>query len=155
MSFLKWKVIFHDLYFFLVQTLHTFNKSSTSKWKFSVFPLLGLKFTKFLIPFFKQKISFFSVMRDNSYVLFQLKLYMLLAKVAQVLDLPLLALNLANSSCHFWNQEPVFLQTLHHIRHNSSVLFHLNLYALDKRSPSKCKFPDFWLLARLKIKQIS
>ena len=22
--------------------------------------------------------------------------------------------NLPNSSCHFWNQEPVFLQTLHH-----------------------------------------
>ena len=66
--------------FFLAQTLHTFNKCSTSKWKFSDFPLLGLKFTKFLMPFFKQKISFFSVMRDNSYVLFQLKLYMLLAK---------------------------------------------------------------------------
>ena len=41
------------------------------------FPLLALKFSKFLTPFFKQKLSFsskfgslFSVMRDNSPVLF-------------------------------------------------------------------------------------
>ena len=42
---------------FFAQTLHTFYKSSPSKSKFSDFLLLGLKFTKFLIPFFKQKIS--------------------------------------------------------------------------------------------------
>ena len=34
--------------------------------------------------------------------------------------------NLPNSSCHFWNQESVFLQTLHH----SSVLSHLKIYML-------------------------
>ena len=74
--------------YFLAKTLHTFYKSSLSKCKFSDFQLLGLKFTKFLMPFFKQKLSFsskcgslFSVKRDNS-VLFQLKLYMLLPKVA-------------------------------------------------------------------------
>ena len=74
---------------FFAQTLHTFYKSSPSKCKFSDFPLLGLKFTKFLMSFFKQKVSFsskfgsfFSVMRDNSSVLFRLKLYVLLAKVA-------------------------------------------------------------------------
>ena len=62
---------------FLAQTLHTFYKSSPSKCKFSDFPLLRLKFTKFLMSFFKQKVSFsskfgsfFSVMRDNSSVLF-------------------------------------------------------------------------------------
>ena len=38
------------------------------------------------------------------------------------------------------------------MRHNSSVLFHLKsissktLYALDKISPPRCKFSDFWLL---------
>ena len=76
------------LYFFLAQTLHNFYKSSPSKCKFLDFLLLGLKFTKFLMSFFKQKVSFssmfgslFSVMRDNSSVLFQLKLYMLLTKV--------------------------------------------------------------------------
>ena len=54
--------------------------------KFSDFPLLTLKFTKFLLSFFKQKVSFsskyeslFSVMSDT--VLFYLKLYILLIKV--------------------------------------------------------------------------
>ena len=62
---------------FLAETLHTFYKSSPSKCKFSAFPLLGLKFTKFLMSFFKQKDSFslkfgsfFSVMRNNSSVPF-------------------------------------------------------------------------------------
>ena len=72
-------IIFHDTtpLYFLAQTLHTFYKSSPSKFKFSDFPLLGLKFTKFHMSFFKQKVSFssksgsfFSVMRDNSSVLF-------------------------------------------------------------------------------------
>ena len=58
---------------FLAQTLHTFYKSSPSKFKFRDFPLLRLKFTNFLISFFKQKVSFslkfwsfYSVMRDYS-----------------------------------------------------------------------------------------
>ena len=38
---------------FLAQTLHTFCKSRPSKCKFSDFPLLRWKFTKFLISFFK------------------------------------------------------------------------------------------------------
>ena len=74
---------------FFAQTLHTIYKSSPSKCKLSDFPLLSLKFTKFLMSFFKQKVSFswkfgsdFSVMRDNSSVLFWLKLYMPLRKVA-------------------------------------------------------------------------
>ena len=73
---------------FFAQTLHTFYKSSASRCKFSDFPLLRLKFIKFLMSLFKQKFSFsskcrsfFSVMRDSSSVLFQLKLYMLLTKV--------------------------------------------------------------------------
>ena len=74
---------------FLAQTLHTFYNSSPSKWKLSDFPLVRLKFTKFLIPFLSQKVSFspkfwsfFSVMRDHSSLPFRLKLYMLLTKVA-------------------------------------------------------------------------
>ena len=62
---------------FLAQTLHTFYKSCPSKCKFSDFPLLESKFTNFLMSFFKQQVSFsskfvsfFSVMRDNSSVLF-------------------------------------------------------------------------------------
>ena len=75
--------------FFSVQSLHSFYKSSPSKCKFSYFLLLALKFTKFVISFLKQKVrfslkfgSFFSVMGDNSSVLFWLKLYMILSKVA-------------------------------------------------------------------------
>ena len=53
--------------------------------------------------------SFFSVIRDNFSVLFQLKLYMLLTKVTHQSP------NFQTcqcSPCHFWNQESVFLQTL-------------------------------------------
>ena len=79
------------LYMFLAQTLNTFYKSSI---KVKILRLsTALNFTKFLMSFFKQskfsKVSFsskfrsfFSVMRDNYSVLFRLKLYMLLAKVA-------------------------------------------------------------------------
>ena len=38
---------------FLTQTLHTFHKHSSSKYKFSDFPLLWLKFSKFLMSYFK------------------------------------------------------------------------------------------------------
>ena len=56
-----WKKSFFTtqlLCIFLTQTLHTFYKSSTSKCKFSDFPLLALKITKFLMSFFKQKTIF-------------------------------------------------------------------------------------------------
>ena len=43
---------------FLTQRLHTFYKRNPSKCKVLDFPLLGLKFTKFLVSFFKQKVSF-------------------------------------------------------------------------------------------------
>ena len=73
----KWFFTTQLLCIFLAQTLPTFYKSSPSKCKFSNFPLLALKFTKFLMPFFNQKVSFsskfgsfFSVIRDNSSVLF-------------------------------------------------------------------------------------
>ena len=62
---------------FLDQTLHILDERSLSKYKFSDFPLLLLKFTKFLMLTFKQEVSFsskfgslFSVMRDNSSVVF-------------------------------------------------------------------------------------
>ena len=77
------------VYIILAQTLHTFEKNIPSKCKFSDFSLLKLKFIKFLMSFFKQKVSFslnfgslFSVMRDNFSVLFQLKLYMIWTKGA-------------------------------------------------------------------------
>ena len=67
----------HFLCISLAQTLHTFYKSSPSTYKFSDFPLLGSKFTKFLMSFFKQNVSFslkfgsfFSVMKGNFSILF-------------------------------------------------------------------------------------
>ena len=91
-------VIFETIYksFFTTQILciiqlkhYTFYKSSPSKCKFSDFPPARVKDHQ--IPhvifqtkrqfFFKVQI-FFQCHRDNSSVLFQLKLYMLLTKVA-------------------------------------------------------------------------
>ena len=60
-----------------LQTLYTFDKNIPSKCKFSDIPPLELKFIKFLMSFFKQKVSFsskfgslFSVMRGNYSALF-------------------------------------------------------------------------------------
>ena len=89
--------------FFLAQTLHTFYKSSPSKCKFSDFPLLGLKFTNFLMSFFKQKVSFsskfgsfFSVMRGNSSIHFLVETLYDIEKSStskcKLSDLPLLVL---------------------------------------------------------------
>ena len=63
---------------FLAQSLHIFYNSSPEKCKYLDFPLLTLKFTKFLMSFFKQKVNFFfskfpyilGVIGDNSTVLF-------------------------------------------------------------------------------------
>ena len=74
---------------FQLKHFHNFDKNISPKCKFSDFSLLELKSIKFLMPFFKQKVIFclnfrslFSVMRDNSSVLFQLKLYMISTKGA-------------------------------------------------------------------------
>ena len=90
-SFLNHKSFFTTqlLCIFFAQTLHTFDKSSPSKCKFSDLSLVVLKFTKFLLSFFKQKVnfsskfgSFFSVIKHNSSVLFWLKHNILSKKVA-------------------------------------------------------------------------
>ena len=61
----------------LVQIFYTFDENISSKFTFSDFSLLKLKYIKFLMSFFKQKVSFsskfgslFSVMKDNSAALF-------------------------------------------------------------------------------------
>ena len=46
------------VYIILAQTLHTFDKNIPSKCKFSDFSLIRLKFIKFSMSFFKQKVSF-------------------------------------------------------------------------------------------------
>ena len=62
--------------------------------------------------------SFSSVMRDNCSVLFWLKLY-----IDKSSTIAKFLMFLPNSSCHFWNQDSVFLQTLHH----SSVSWDITL----------------------------
>ena len=75
------------VYIILAQTLHTFDKNIPKKCKFSDCSLIKLKFIKYLLSCFKQKVSFslnfgwlFSVMRDNSSVLLLLKLYVIWTK---------------------------------------------------------------------------
>ena len=82
MSFFKQKVSFSSKFcvmrdncslFFIAETLSAINKRNTSKCTFLDFCLLTWKLTKFLMSFFKQKVSYFSkfcIMRDNSSVLF-------------------------------------------------------------------------------------
>ena len=77
---LAWKLtkfLTQLLCIFLAQTLHTFDKSSPSKCKFSDFRLLPWKLTNFLTLFFRPPVSFslniattFSVMTHNSFVIF-------------------------------------------------------------------------------------
>ena len=121
----------HLLCIFLAQTLHTFYKGNPSKFKFLDFPLLKLKFTKFLMSFFKVW-TFFSVIRDNS-VLFRLKLYML--------DLPLLALKFTKFLMSFSETRVSFSSDLASLfsvmRYNSSVLFHLNILMLWTNGPNQ------------------
>ena len=137
---------------FLAQTLHIFHKSTTSKWKFSDFSLLRLKFTKFLMLFFKWKVSFsskfgsfFSVMGDHSSVLYRLKLYMLLAKVAhkcanfQTYHCPHLKVieflkSFLEPRFRFSSN---FVSLFSVIRRNSSVLFHLNICILWKNGSNQ------------------
>ena len=82
------------------------------------FPLPELKFTKFLMSFFKQKVSFsskcgslFSVMRDNSSVLFHLQLYMLSTKGThqeQIFRLSTAHIKINQIPCHFSSHKSVF-----------------------------------------------
>ena len=87
---------------FSAEPLYAIDKSSTSKCKFSDFPLLRLKFTKFFMSFFESRLSFF------------FKLWITLQCYETWLF------------CTFSSK---------------------SLYALDKKSQSKCKFLDFQLLA--------
>ena len=63
----------HNSSVFFNSNVTFFRQISPSKWKFSDLPLLALKFTKFLMSFFKQNVSFsskFCAMRDKPSVLF-------------------------------------------------------------------------------------
>ena len=128
---------------FLAQTLHIFYKNIPSKCKYLDFLLLVLKFTKFLISFFKQKTScsskfglLFSVMRDNSSVLFSWNFYAIdksNRSKCKFLDLPLLALKFTQFLMFIFGNRvffPSYASLFGVIRYNSFVLFHLRLFLL-------------------------
>ena len=111
--------------FFFAQTSHTFYKSSPSKCKFSDFPFPLLKFTKFLISFFKQKFSFsskfgsfFSVMRDHSSVLFLAETLYVIGKIStskcKLSDLPLVTLKFTKFLMSFLEPSISFLSDFGH-----------------------------------------
>ena len=126
----------HNPPIFLAQTLHTFYKSSLSKWKLSDLPVLILKFIKFLMSFLEPRVSFssnfasfFSVMRHNVSVLFHLNIYMLWT-------------NGSNQSANFG--------TFNY----PSVSWHIiplkfsnwNSICFGQKEPINVQFSDFWVL---------
>ena len=62
----------------------------------------------------------------------------------------LLGKNWLNSSCHIWNHKSVFFKLCVTIQCHERLLFCTfyaeTLYDLNKKSPSKSKISDFWLL---------
>ena len=143
---------------FFAQTLHTFYKSSPSKCKFSDFLLLGLKFTKFLIPFFKQKVSlsfswiFFQCHERWFFCTFLAKALYAITKSStlkcKLSDLPLVTLKFTKLLMSFLEPRASFSSnSASHfsvMRHNSSVLFHLNLCMLwTKGSDQSANFQTF------------
>ena len=129
---------------FLAQTLHTLYKNTPSECKFSDFPLLALKFTKFLRLFFKQEVSFSSKFGSLFSVMEIILLYFLAETLYAIdksgtskckfSDSPLLALKFTKFFMSFLEPRVSFSSNFASLfsimRHNYSVLFHLNLYML-------------------------
>ena len=65
-AFLQLKHYIQRIYLPYFQTLHTSGKSRPLKCKFSDFPLLALKFTKFLMSFSSKKLVFLQSLNHSS-----------------------------------------------------------------------------------------
>ena len=118
------------------------------------------------MSFFKQKVnfsskcgSFFSVMRDNSSFLAETLFYMLLTKVAHqrasfqtclLTQKFTILMSFLESRISFSSN---FASLFSVMRHNSSVLFHLNLCMLLTKRAHQSKFQTF--TARMEINIIS
>ena len=106
-------------------------KVAHQKCKFSDLPLLALQFTKFVMSFLKPRASFSSnfasvstVMRDNSSVLFHLKLYMLSTKgthQVQIFRLSTAHMKINHILCNFCPLN--FTSPFSVMAHNSSEMF--------------------------------
>ena len=139
-----------------ITLLHFF--SGISKCKFSDLPLLALKFTKFIMSFFETKRQFSSnfealssVMKDNSSILFHLKLYRLSIKEP-------IKLKFSDFWVVEWKFNKFFMSCLKLqasfslnfasllsvTRDNSSVLFWLKLHMIwTKGADQSAKFQTF------------
>ena len=103
---------------FLAEYLYAIDKGSASKCKFLHLPQLVLKFTKFIMSFFETKRQLSSnfaalscVMKNNSSVLFHLKLYRLSKKEThqkQIFRLSTACMKINQIPCHFSNHKSVF-----------------------------------------------
>ena len=141
---------------------------------YTLFPQLALKSTKFLMLFFKQKVSFslkfgsfFSVMRDNISLLFFSWNFISKCKFS---GFPLHALKFTKFLISFLESRVSFSSKwklikflksfiksqdsfplnfawrFNVMKHISPKFFPLKLYALGKKNPSLYNFSDFWVL---------
>ena len=123
---------------------------------------VGSKFSKFLMSFFNAPVSsssnfatFFTVMTHNSYVLF-FGSNIIFFRQKQHIKVHVSRLATARikinqiSGVIFGTKSQFFLKLCITLQWHEIQLFWTfsskNVYSFDKRSPSKCKFLDFWLL---------
>ena len=121
---------------------------------------LAWKLTKFLMSFFKQRVSFplkfvlpFSVMTHNYSKTFWRKHYMIWASRAhqRIIFQNFVCFNESSpvSSYHFWNHKvrvySNFASLFNVIKDNSSVIFRSNRICFGEKEPIEVKFSDFWL----------
>ena len=148
----------------LAQTLHTFHKNIPSKYKFSDFPLLELKFIKFLCHFSNKKWVFLQSL-DHSSVSWEITLLRFFSwnfiyaidksstSKCKFSDFPLLALKLTKFAMSFLKPRASFssnftsLSTL--MGDNSSVLFHLKLYMLSTKGTNQVQIFSQMLALKL------
>ena len=151
---------------FLAQTLRTLYKNTPSKCKFSNFPQLALKFTKFLRLFFKQKVSFSSNFGSLFSVMKIILLYFLAetwyandksgTSKCKFSDLPLLALKFTKFLSFLERRVSFssnFASLLSVMRHLFCTFSSKSIYALDKSSQFKVQMLKI-LTACMKINQI-
>ena len=127
----------HDTWFlwnFLAEILYAFDKKSPSISNFSDFECSNEIWPNSLWHFWNRKVKALFKFCITVHCHERQLLYIFLAQTSYTLDknspskwnfwtFEWLGENSPNSSCHFWNQESVFLQTLHH----SSVSWNITL----------------------------
>ena len=147
----------HETYLFRTfssKPLYALDKRSRSKCKFLDFRLLAWKLTKFLMSFFKPRVSFplkfaspFSAMIHNSSEIFLLKHYLLWTKRAhhcttfQTFECS--NENSPSSSSHVWNHKVRDYSSLHHCLVTWKIT---PLYFLAQKQAMEVKFSDFWVV---------